>query len=266
MSDQTKSNYQALGAGLLGFFAVVFVGGGALMLHSSQRAKSAAAPSPAAAPIDLASSMPAPPAPRSAVRHERRAESPAPLIGEVDESPEAEAPADSPAPAAVPKPAEAPAAVPSPESAPSAKASALEVVRHLEAEGGSTAEASVKNTAVEAAQSKKAKAPAKLPSWKAPKVEAGAGDGALASTVHYGVTSRSELMGRAAGPVYNIKGGQNVAAPSGTARMAEDADGKIADMRRQLEAAGLPPEQRDKLLKELDAAIKRASDTGKTAQ
>lgn len=266
MSDQNKSNFQALGAGLFGFVAVMAVGGGVMMLHSSHQAKSAATPAPAAAPIDLTSSMPSPSMRPSGLQKERRESSPAPLIGDdgssSDESSAVEAAETAPAPSA---PSAAPrAAAPSPESAPAAKASALEVTRHLDAEGnGSTAESVVKNDVEE----KSAPNPqGKLPGKKAPKIEVAAGDGAVASSVHYGVTSRSELMGRAAGPVYNIKGGNVAEAKTAAGKMANDADGKIADLRRQLEASGLPADQRAKLLKDLDDSLKRISETGKTAQ
>lgn len=257
MSEQSKSNYQALGAGLLGFVAVMAVGGGGLMLHSSHRAKSAAPPAPAAAPIDLGAAMPAPSMGRS-MQKERRAESPAPLIGEIDEGSDADVAASAAAPAS----SSAEAAAPSPESAPAARAPALEVTRHLDLEkGSSSAEAVVKNTVA-------AKKAAALPVRKAPepKLEVPAGDGAVASSVHYGVTSRSELMGRAAGPVYNFKGAKGGAAVQAAGKMADDADGKMADLRRQLEASGLPEDQRAKLLKELDEAMKNAASTTKTAQ
>lgn len=256
MSEQNRSNYQALGAGLLGFVAVMAVGGGGLMLHSSHRAKSAAAPAPAAAPIDLGSSMPAPSLSRPSVQKERRAESPAPLIGEIGE----DSSADASAGAVAAESAEAAAAL-SPEAAPRAKAPALEATRHLDLEAGSSsAKAVVKNT-VEAKKAETALPARKAP---APKLEAAAADGAVASSVHYGVTSRSELMGRAAGPVYNIKGAKGGGSTGTTGKMAEDADGRMADLRRQLETSGLPEEQRAKLLAELEAARKGVADAGKT--
>ncbi len=256
MSEQSKSNYQALGAGLLGFVAVMAVGGGGLMLHSSRQAKSAAVPAPAAAPIDLGSSMPAPSMRRSSVQKERPSESPAPLIGVID----GDASADGFAGAS----ASAGAAAPSPESAPGGRAPALEVSGHLDLEkGSSSAKAVVRNT-VEAR--KAAALPGKKAPASAPKLEAAAADAAVASSVHYGVTSRSELMGRAAGPVYNIKGAKGGASTAATGKLAEDAEGKIAGLRRQLEASGLPEDQRAKLLQELDAARKGVADAGKPAQ
>lgn len=262
MSEQNKSNFQALGAGLLGFVAVMAIGGGGLMLHSSHRAKSAAAPAPAAAPIDLASSMPAPSLPRPTIQKERRAESPAPLIGEIPE--DASAGAAEPSAGAAASEAAAASAALSPEAAPTAKSPALEASRHLEVEpGSSSAKAVVKNT-VEAKKAAAAPPARKAP---APKLEAAAGDGAVASSVHYGVTSRNELMGRAAGPVYNIKGAKGGGSTGPTGKLADDAEGKMADLRRQLEASGLPDEQRAKLLTELEAARKGVAEAGKaTAQ
>lgn len=251
MSEQNKSNFQALGAGLLGFVAVMAIGGGGLMLHSSHRAGSAAAPAPAAAPIDLGSSMPAPSLTRPSIQRERREESPAPLIGEIGEDASEGSSGAVAAEAAL-----------SPESAPTVNFPALEASRHLDLEpGSSSAKAVVKNT-VEAKKAAAAAPPArKAP---APRLEAAAGDGAVASSVHYGVTSRSELMGRAAGPVYNIKGAKGGGSTAGTGKMADDADGKMADLRRQLEASGLPEDQRAKILAELDAARKGVADAGKT--
>lgn len=256
MSEQNKSNYQALGAGLLGFVAVMAVGGGGMMLHSSHRAKSAAAPAPAAAPIDLGSSMPAPSLQRSAPQKERRAESPAPLIGEMGEDESAGSGG-----AVAPEAAAAASAALSPESAPTAKSPALEATRHLDLEAGSSsAKAVVKNTA----EAKKAAAAPPLRKAPAPKLEAAAGEGAVASSVHYGVTSRNELMGRAAGPVYNIKGAKGGGSTGAAGKLAEDAEGKIAELRRQLETSGLPDDQRAKLVAELEAAHKGVADAGKT--
>ena len=82
MSEQNQSNFRAFGAGLLGFVAVMAIGGGALMLRSSQQAKAGARPDAAAAPIDLGSSMPRP----VAAHKQRLVESPAPLMGAQDKS------------------------------------------------------------------------------------------------------------------------------------------------------------------------------------
>ena len=86
------------------------------------------------------------------------------------------------------------------------------------------------------------------------------------ASVHYGVTSRSELMGRAAGPVYNIKGRDTIKAKTAdVGNMAEDLNERIADVQAKLEdAVGLSSEQRDELQKEL-AELKKGVGGGGTA-
>ncbi|MDD5302341.1 MAG: hypothetical protein PHS14_04455 [Elusimicrobia bacterium] len=241
MSEQSKSNFQAFGAGLLGFVAVLAIGGGALLVRSSQQAKAGSRPVAAAEPIDLGSSMPRPSMSPASVQKERRAESPAPLMGAEDESEGAEAPAEASA-----------AAASSPESAPPAKSPAprLEVTQHLDKPGnGSSATAIVRNTAAP-------EKPAKAFSHKTLKLDPAGMAPASVASVHYGVTSRSELMGRAAGPVYNFKGKGAVGGSGATGQLADEVNAKVAEIRRQLEASGLPADQRAKLQKELDEAVK----------
>jgi len=245
MSEQNQSNFQAIGAGLLGFAVVMALGGGALMVHHSSASK-AAKPAAAAAPIDIGAPVPrfesAPVRPQM----ERRAESPAPLIG-VDEAEAAEsAPAQSAA-----SPAAAPSS--SAEAAPAERAR-LKTTAHAETGGRRAAEeAVVRNTIVEEKEEAvaKAKAPVKKLPAKLPQAA-----GAEVASVHYGVTNRSELMGRAAGPVYNIKGGGAVGSAAPQGKMAEDLNSKVADLKKQLDGSGLPPEARDKLLKDLAEAQK----------
>ncbi|MEQ1918772.1 MAG: hypothetical protein ABL955_06190 [Elusimicrobiota bacterium] len=247
MSDQNKSNLQAFGAGLLGFVAVMAIGGGALMVRSSQQAKSAARPDAAAAPIDLGASMPrSAPSSNVAVK-ERRAESPAPLLGE-DESEGSEAPVA----AGAASDAEG-ASLPSASSANSG-ASQLKVTQHLDKPGnGSSAVAIVKNTLEpeKAAKAESKKAAAKLDAT-------GGGANAIAA-VHYGVTSRSELMGRAAGPVYNFKGNGKTGGSAPAGKLADEANAKMVDLNNQLKDVGLPPEMRAKLMKDLEDATKKSS-------
>lgn len=239
MSEQNQSNFQALGAGLLGFVAVMAIGGGAMMLSSSHRSKSMEKPAAAAAPIDIGTALPRPaPSTPGFQREERRAQSPAPLIGAESE------------PEAMEK-ALAGSAAASAQSATALEAKSrarLEVTQHLEAAGdGSTAKAVVENSiapekAVARAADKKKAAPRP--------VTATAGSDAVAS-VHYGVTSRSELMGRAAGPVYNVAGGGK-GGTIATGKMAGDAKAKLTDLQRQMEASGMPEDQRAKMKKDLD--------------
>lgn len=261
MSEQTQSNFQALGAGLLGFVAVMAVGGGAMLVHRSHLAKAGAPPAAAAAPIDLGSDAPRPIVPPA--RAERRAQSPAPLIG--DTGPE-EAEAEAPAPAAAARAAaRAPEpAAPSPEAAPRQEPrTRLQIAEHAESSPGGTSAAAAVAQA-EPSEHPKAPAPLKRAAKKAA-AAADPADAAVAS-VHYGATSRSELMGRAAGPVYNMKGGGPRPTNAATSKMAGDATAQIADLRKQLDAASLVPEDRAKLQAQLDEAVKRMSGAAAAAQ
>lgn len=247
MSEQNQTNVQALGAGLLGFAVVMAVGGGALMVHSSRQSKVSAKPVAAAEPIDIGAAMPRSMTASPRIPSERRAESPAPLLGAEEE---AESVGDAPAESAE---------AATPEAAPTER-TRLQVSAHVEtARGGSTAQAVVKNTIVEEKAVSKAKPAVK----KRPVKLDAAGGAEVVASVHYGVTSRNELMGRAAGPVYNIKGGGAVGGLAPKGKLAEDLNAKIADLKRQLDASGLPAEKRDQLLKELVSAQKAVP---KTAQ
>ena len=84
--------------------------------------------------------------------------------------------------------------------------------------------------------------------------------GAVAS-VQYGATSRSELMGRAAGPVYNFKGRGNSGGAAAVGKLGADMKNKVKDLQRQLETAGLPPEARAKLQMDIDAALKGVNES-----
>jgi hypothetical protein len=120
------------------------------------------------------------------------------------------------------------------------------VTEHLDATGGgSSAELRFKDRVIddETAIADVKKAP------EAARVEGRVG--AVASSVHYGVRNRSELMARANGSVSNFKGGGRQAnLPVG--KLA----GALADIQKQLDAAPLAPEEHAKLKKELDPLSK----------
>ena len=62
-------------------------------------------------------------------------------------------------------------------------------------------------------------------------------------------------MGRAAGPVYNFKGGGAAKDSSAAAAAAQgDVKASIEGLKKKLQDANLPPEQRDSILKQLEAA------------
>lgn len=257
MSEQGKSNFQAFGAGLLGFVAVVAVGGAAMLLHSSRQATAPA--TPAAAPIDLAAPAARPMTSSAPIPRERRAESPAPLIGVQDEEYSGAAPA-VPEAAAAGRPGARRADAVSPVILAAKEEPALETTEHLAQTGSSSAEQRVKNRLAPEKAAKPAPKRAAAAKADAP----AAGSSALAS-VHYGVTSRSELMGRAAGPVYNFSGGAKGADSAARGKMG-GVDGKIADIQRQLEISGLPDDQRAKLKQDLEAALQSVPAEKATAQ
>jgi hypothetical protein len=209
MSEQGKTQIQTLGAGFIGFVGVVGLGSLVIMHHGTAPAASAVA----YAPVDAASALAVPaatiranPALSGAPTGQSGAvpSSPAPLLSADDRAAVPDAP-PSAAPAAT-----ATAGVP-------AAAPKLVVGQHLDA--ASSASSSAQASASTAAPAPKKLVPAKKPFF-APKLDLTKNQGTIASTVHYGVSDRSELMGRAAGPVYNFSGkgagGQGAAVAAGS--------------------------------------------------
>jgi hypothetical protein len=78
--------------------------------------------------------------------------------------------------------------------------------------------------------------------------------------VHYGASSRSEVMGKAAGPVYNFAGRQ-VAGGSRFSELSSQAGRHMTEVERGIEAsADLTPEQKAQMRRKLrqdDAAASR---------
>jgi hypothetical protein len=194
MTQNGKAQIEAIGAGLIGF--VVVVGAGALfMFHHGGAVK---APASAYAPINETSGLSAPspsvrPASAGAPMGESGAvaSSPAPILPASERT---AAPAAAPAPVAAVAPAVA--------AAGSAYSRKLVVTQHLD--GTSSAHSSAK-AVVASAPAARAKPRAPNKPFLAPKLDL-TNVPSLAATVHYGVSGRSELMGRAAGPVYNFSG------------------------------------------------------------
>jgi hypothetical protein len=275
MSEQNKSNFQAFGAGLLGFVAVMAVGGGALVLHSSHQAKAPPKPVAAAEPIDLNAATPPEPAAPGAPQKERRADSPAPLMGSDEETEIAEAPAaaqavaaSAPAAAAATAATSATAEASSPESAPNTRPAAqrLQTTQHSDLHGSAHSSAAAVAANPEPVARKGLKpGGAKRPLAKlAPQTNAPAPS---IASVHYGVTSRDELMGRAAGPVYNIKGASAPAKakPGEGGKLASDMNQRLAELQGQLDDnPALSPAQREEIQKELTDLKKGVSDVGGT--
>lgn len=240
MSEENNEQIMTIGAGLLGFLAVVAVGGLALFHHAA----SMKAPPPMAyAPVDVAPAF-APAAAAVAARASRvsaAVSSPAPMFSRSETAAQS---------------AEAPAAV----AAPSAKHAAagapkLAVTRHLGTGGSASSSASA--SVASAPQEKNASA--KKKALVAPKLDLSKNQGALASSVHYGVSSRAELMGRAAGPVYNFSGkgsgqGAQAGAVDGNSTASEDASQGVDAAQQQVDSSDMSPEQKAAVTQSLNQA------------
>ena len=212
MTENGKSQIQTVAAAMLGF--VLIVGVGALTLMS--RGGSAKAPSQASHPSSIPVAPPSAPMPPAA------SSLPDQQAGEAEEY------ASSPAPVlpSVMKEALPAAAPPRP--------AALVVTQHLEA----TQTTSAKATVAAAPAAKPAALPKQGREFVTPKLVAPR-NGSIASSVHYGVSSRSELMGRAAGPVYNFKGrGAKKTAPADS-KIGGQATTQIKEAQEQVEKSAL---------------------------
>lgn len=239
-----KSPIQILAAGLLGFVGIVGLGSLAIMHHGG--ASPAKAPMSVYSAVDADSGAPAPlrsarPAPGPAVAASGMS-SPLPVLP-------AEATRDASAAAAA-----APGVSAGSAAAPAASATtpklAARAVSDMSGSASSSASASV--NAVAAAPKLKP-APARKP-FLPPKLDLPKNVGSVASSVHYGVSGRSELMGRAAGPVYNFSGGAakdggQVAADNAT---ASGAMRQVDAAERQFEASDASDEDKAKLRRQLD--------------
>lgn len=237
MSEQTKSNFQMIGAGFMGFVAVV---GAAGLLFSQFSGRSAAPQAALSAPeshrASNALSMTA-----SRVTADKPASSPAPMTGYADDDAADQTAADAAAAAAGVNAADAAVAQ-------QTSLGALGDPRYAgKGETTSSARAEAKNIAAAPKAEPEAKP---VPRIKLDKNQA---RGSIASSVHYGVTSRSELMGRAAGPVYNFTG-RSVAGNPRIAELAGSAQGKIADAEKKIDASDLTPEQKRDMKQRLQNA------------
>lgn len=233
MTENGKAQIEAVGAGLIGF--VVVVGAGALFMFS-RGGSAVKAPPSSYAPVNSISGLSAPehsalPARSGAPMGEAGAvaSSPAPLL------PAPLLPAgarDAAAPAAAPAPS---AAAPA-DAGRSAFARKLVVTTHLD--GSSSAHSSAKATVASApAASAKPKPIVPKKAFVTPKLDL-TNVPSLAATVHYGVSGRSELMGRAAGPVYNFSG-RNAAKGQAPAPGVSGALSKVEAAQQQVDDSPL---------------------------
>jgi hypothetical protein len=262
MTENGKTQIQAIGAGLIGF--VVVVGAGALIMFP-HGAASVKAPLSSYAPVDVNSGLAAPtakiaraaepamPAPEAAPQS-----SPAPLLSDDARDPDSDASAPAAAPQASAPASQASAAAP--KSAATMSAPKLVVTQHLD--GSSSAHSSAK-AAVAAAPTAFAARPAKKAAL-APKMDfAKAAQGTVASSVHYGVSDRAELMGRAAGPVYNFSGG--AAGKTAAPQVGEPTGAiEIDSIQKDIDNSALNDADKSKLKAQLDSAARVVSASKKT--
>ncbi|MDX6768614.1 MAG: hypothetical protein SF051_03720 [Elusimicrobiota bacterium] len=244
MSEQTKGNFQMIGAGVMGFVAVVGVAG-LVLTHDGGRGSLLSRVS-ASAP---ALSAPEPSITRPALSREAAASSPAPVIGSV---------ADPLVDETAAAPAHAPAAVASGAAmpAPASSLGALGAPRHAgEGETVSTARAQVEAFREPAKkEAAVAAAPAALKPVPRIALDKTGARNSIASAVHYGVTSRSELMGNAAGPVYNFAG-RKVAGGPRLSQLAGSAEAQMTEAERKIaENPSLSAEQKADMLARLKQA------------
>lgn len=84
----------------------------------------------------------------------------------------------------------------------------------------------------------------------------------VASTVHYGVSNRNELMGRAAGPVYNFSGAAGGGQKGQLGQLAGQANGQVDAATQQINDSALTPEDKAKLLHGLGQVRTSVTSTG----
>jgi len=231
-----KSTIQYLAAGFLGFAVMLGVGSLASLIHGSSRSAKVAF-SPRADSNALVST------------HDGGAVRPASAAAASTSSPLPVLPAEARDGSAAAAQSQTSASAANPAAAPAAT---LAAAGRVDMSGSASSSASV-SAAAAAAKSGAASARGAVPAANRPLPRSAQ---AVASMVHYGVSGRSELMGRAAGPVYNFSGGG--ANPGG--RVAADnaaASGALKQMdaaEQQVDASSLPDDQKAQLHQQLDQA------------
>lgn len=249
MSEQAKVDLKTYGAGLLGFIVVVGLGA-ALILPRGGAAK---APVSSYAPVDAAADMPKPLPMRAS------ADAGAPLA-----SPAAVAPASSPLPV-MPRD-EAPAASPAPVSATAgtttaARTAKLNPTGHLDSSSSARSSASASTAAPAAPKTAAAKK-----TFVAPKLDLSKSTGgSIAATVHYGVSNRAELMGRAAGPVYNFAGKGGAAGAPQQGNLSGSAMEQVSAVQSTIDKSDLDTGSRNQLDQNLNK-VRDAVNTGTSGQ
>lgn len=245
MTDQAKkSQFQNLAAGFLGFVGVVGFGSLVILHHGASKPRAYVYAPPSAAVVSTLA------APAQAVKVNLSG-APLALSANALSSPAPTLPDEAREEAAA-APAAADAATASAARAPGA-AAAAKLVASGPLDASSSASSSASASASASAQPK-AKALAKK-TFLEPKLDLSKSQGTLASSVHYGVSDRAELMGRAAGPVYNFSGKSVGQAQSG--QVAADNAGPAAldqvdAAKKQIDASDVPADQKATIDRKLD--------------
>ena len=229
MSEYGKTQIQTLGAGLLAFLGVLGVG---MLLILPRGAAPVKAPDEFVVPADAALPMPASAAAPS------RVDAPAVAKGQIPSSP-------APLP---PRSVSAPSGA-APGS--SGLAAAPRLSGGASMDDLPTPTSSAQMSATSAPALKKGDVPAKK-KFVAPKLDLSKSQG-VASSVHYGVTSRAQLMGRAAGPVYNFSGktGQSASGQK-PADFTGQAMEKVDAAQKQIDSSDLDDANKAKVDQSLD--------------
>lgn len=239
MTDNGKSQIQTIVSAMLGFVLVVGVGALAVMSRGGSAKSPSSASHPSSIPTAPAAE-PALPAAAPAAAGVAGASSPQPVLPSVMADKVAQEAAPAAQAASAPKPA------------------ALVVTQHLEAT--QTTSAKVEVAAALAAPAAKKMEPLATREFVTPKL-APTKNAGIASSVHYGVSSRSELMGRAAGPVYNFKGRGAKKADASGSKIGGEAATQIEEAQRQVEGSALD----EKAKKDLRETFQLVNDSvGKT--
>jgi hypothetical protein len=225
MTEQGKSQIQTLAAGFLGFAGVIGLGSLVILHHGGPAAPGAVS---VYAPVDAAEALAVPArvgktdSSGAPIGRDAMASSPAPLLS--DEI-RADAATDRTAAAA--------------GAAVAAGANSGAAPKLIAAQPLDSASSASSSAQASAGSAPKKIPPAKKP-FAAPKLDLTRSQGTIASSVRYGVSDRSELMGRAAGPVLNFSGkslgGQSAEVAAGSMDAA-GAIQQVNDAQKKVDAS-----------------------------
>jgi hypothetical protein len=242
--EEQKAQFQLIAAGIVGFVGVVAAGAFLLL---SGGAKAPSSSDTAAIPRGLST-----PPPSRSLRVGAPAGRATPAVASStarllpDESRSAAGAAGLPSRVAASAGSSAPAA---PDAAAEPH---LVATPHLDVSSSAHSSARVSVASARKARGAPAAPQAQTEVDAAPKAAAVKFNSRAVASIHYGVSDRSQLMGNAAGPVYNFAG---VTTAKNAAALGRIAGQDVAqELRDQLGGANLSPEDRARLQKALENA------------